>query len=241
MQRVRLVLSVTALLVCAIGAGAPIPSSSQAQTSAPAGPSGQAIDYHAESRTLTVHLNGLPLRQVMEALSKQTHIRFRPPPPVQEFDSRPVTASFNRMPIERAIKQLLGPSNTAMLYGTVQQTGGTTPRLLEVRVLDLGVVPVVATNDEPAPPPVMRLTPDQIQARREEMLKRREERQARRNARGGRGFGGFFRGPTDQSSGQPAENGGEKGSKPSEGVQPSNGGQQSGDGSKSNGNGGGKP
>jgi len=177
-----------AVLAFASGAGSPISPSVWAQPAAPAGPSGSAIDYQSNNRTLTVHLNGLPLRQVIEELSKQTRIRFRPPAPDQTFDNRPVTASFERMPIERAIKQLLGPSNTAMLYGPAPDSGrGTQPALAEVRVLDLGVIPVAATNNEPATSPVIHLTPEQLRAQRETMQKQRDERL---QARGNNGRGG---------------------------------------------------
>lgn len=174
-------LAILAGLACVLGAGSPISPSAWAQTAVPAGPSGPAvddhppaIDYHPNHRTLTVHVNDLPLQQVIEELSKQTHIRFRPPAPAQLFDNRPVTASFERMPIERAIKQLLGPSNTAMLYGTARTAGpGAQPVLKEVRVLDMGIIPSLASSNESTPTPFTRLLPEQLQARREEMLKHR--------------------------------------------------------------------
>jgi hypothetical protein len=144
-----------------------------------------------------VHLNGLPLRQAMEELSKQTQIIFRPPAQTHTFDNRPITASFERMPIERAIKQLLGPSNTAMLYGRPQATGraGNQVILTEVRVLDLGIIPIVATTaatDAAPKPPAAgyqnTLTPEQIQANRAvTQQKRTEKKQARAEKKGGRG------------------------------------------------------
>lgn len=251
MQRVRLVLSVTTLLVFGLGVGAPLLSSAEAQTVSPTTSSGQAIDYHPDNRTLSVHLNGLPLNQVMEELSKQTHIRFRPPAPAQTFDSRPVTASFERMPIERAIKQLLGPSNTAMLYGTAPQPGGGKPLLMEVRVLDLGVIPVLATSTTPSTSPIIRrMSPEALKARREEIQKRREERKARSNERRG---GGGRRGNSSSnkqaaasnSGNQPSGQSGEQsggGQSSGNGGNGSNasGGQPSESGSKSNGSGGGK-
>jgi len=225
----------------------------EAQTVSPTTSSGPApaIDYHPDNRTLSVHLNGLPLNQVMEELSKQTHIRFRPPAPDQTFDSRPVTASFERMPIERAIKQLLGPSNTAMLYGTAQQSEGGTPRLMEVRVLDLGVIPVLATSETPSTAPIIRMSPEALAARREEIQKRREERQARSNER--RGGGGGRRGNSNsanqaasQNSSNPSSEqpGGQSGGGQSSGDRGSganaSGGQPSDSGAKPNGSGGGK-
>lgn len=249
MRRTCLVLSAATLLVFSLGAGAPLLSSEEAQTVSPTTSSGPAIDYHPDNRTLSVHLNGLPLNQVMEELSKQTHIRFRPPEPDKTFDNRPVMASFERMPIERAIKQLLGPSNTAMLYETDHHAGGTTPQLMEVRVLDLGVIPVVATQENPSRPQTI-FTPEQLQSRREAIQKRREERQARSNTRRSgerRGNGGSTNQdasqnsgnqpsdqPPDQSSvGQPAA-----GSQPAGGQSSGNGGQPSSGGSNAKGNGG---
>jgi len=225
--------------------GAPCPEA-KAQTAIPAAPSGSPIEYHANQQTLTVHLNGLPLNQVMEELSKQTHIRFRPPDPAHTFDSRPVTASFERMPIERAIKQLLGPSNTAMLYGTTQSTEGIKPRLLEVRVLDLGIIPVVATsaiNSGPFVSPGSRLSPEELQARREEIQKRREERQARSNRGGGGRHAPITTSPdSSQTDGQNSGNqpSGQSSGNTGNGSKPSSGGQQpSANGSTPNGNNGG--
>jgi len=250
MRRVRFSLPATTLLVFSLNVGMPVLSSAEAQTVSPAIPSGQAIDYHHDNRTLTVHLNGLPLNQVMEELSKQTHIRFRPPAPAQTFDSRPVTASFDQMPIERAIKQLLGPSNTAMLYGATQQPGGGTPRLMEVRVLDLGVIPVLATSESQSTDPIIRMSPEALKARREEILKRREEKQARGNDRrgnGGRRGNGSSpnQAPSQDTGGQSSEQSvGQSGGGQSSGNGGSGsnttGGQTSNSGSKSNGSGGGK-
>jgi hypothetical protein len=248
MQRTHLILSATTLLVLSLGVEAPFFSSTEAQTVSPATSSGPAVDYHPDNRTLSVHLNGLPLNQVMDELSKQTQIRFRPPPPDHTFDSRPVTASFDRMPIERAIKQLLGPSNTAMLYGTAQQPGGGKPRLMEVRVLDLGVIPVLATSETPSTAPIIRMSPEALQARREEIQKRREEKQARSNNRRGGGGRRGNSGSTNQTAPQDTgtQSSGQSGGQSGGGQSSGNGGngstastdQPSNSGSKSNGGGG---
>ncbi|HUJ79073.1 MAG TPA: hypothetical protein VLY45_02015 [Nitrospiria bacterium] len=168
--------TIIVVMSCLFALGATGLPAARAQTAAPPEPS-PPIDYHPRDRTLTVNVNGMPLQQVIEELSRQTHIRFRPPAPDQTFDTRPVTASFQRMPIERAIKQLLGPSNTAMLYGTGRDAGsGTQPSLMEVRVLDLGIIPVAANSNESAGSPFPpRLSPEQLRSRRDEMLKRRQE------------------------------------------------------------------
>jgi hypothetical protein len=238
MRKNCLVLFATVLLALSY-AGTPVFSAAMAQTVSPTAASGTttAIEYHQDDRTLTVHLNGMPLDQVMEMLSQQTHIRFLPPDSAKTFDSRPVTATFERMPIERAIKQLLGPSNTAMIYGTAQTTGASAnPTLLEVRVLDLGVAPIVATNDEPASSPGFRPPPQGLQALREERRKIREERM--KAFIGGKGVRRIFgaqqsQSPQDQSSNQSA--GGENGSNRGDG------GQSSGNASKAHGNNSNKP
>lgn len=168
--------SLTTLVVVVMGAGTSALSDARAQTADSGASVGTGLVYHADEQTLSAHLNNQPLNQVIEELSKQTRIHFRPPESDNTFDNRPVTVSFDRMPIDRAIKQLLGPSNTAMIYGTVRPGGHEAqPALVEVRVLDLGVIPVAATNDrQQAPSPLFRLTPEQFQARREEMQKRLE-------------------------------------------------------------------
>lgn len=252
-RRVLLPLSATTLttqLIFSLGVGVPVLFSAEAPTVSPSPPSGQAIDYHPDNRTLTVHLNGLPLDQVMDELSKQTHIRFRPPDQGKTFDSRPVTASFERMPIERAIKQLLGPSNTAMIYGMAHTAGqAAQPGLTEVRVLDLGVIPSAvqtgSIDDGRERSPVIRLSPEELQARREALQKRRDEKQAHSNNRRGGGGGRGNSSTTnqaasqdtggqssEQSGGQSSGNGGNGSNTP--------GGQTSNSGSKQNGSTGGK-
>jgi len=123
------------------------------QTTADSGalPDGSVIEYHKKDNTLTVRVTAVPLRQLLSALSAQTHIQFKPPDPDTTFDDRPVTSSLNRMELERAIRQLLGPSNTAMIYAEKPEADGQNGsiHLAEVKVISLGIIPVTAT---PSPP-----------------------------------------------------------------------------------------
>ncbi len=194
-------------------AGVSLPEAT-AQSTAPASPSGPAIEYQTDKRTLTVRLNGLPLQQVMEELSRQTHIRFRPPAQTQAFDNRPITASFERMPIERAIKQLLGPSNTAIIYGAKRTATGKDNHIVitEVRVFDLGIIPIVATavasdggNQSTRSQNPAKLAENQA-IRDAKKQKRAEKKQGSSNKKGGRSGGDTTNNqnqsnvPNDQSS-----------------------------------------
>ncbi|MBI3620651.1 MAG: hypothetical protein HY208_00485 [Nitrospirae bacterium] len=190
-------------------AGLPSPSA-RAQTTAPVSPSNPEIEYHADKRTVTVHLNGMPLRQVIEELSQQTQIRFRPPAQAQAFDNRPITASLEQMPIERAIKQLLGPSNTVIIYGAQHTANGRRnyPAITEVRVFDLGIIPIVATAIAPdsGNQPARSSNPAKLaenQAIRDaKKQKRSEKKQGGSSRKGGRGGSNTSQ---NQSSSQSAD------------------------------------
>ncbi len=168
------------------------PALAQTAAATPPLPTGSVIEYHPADQTMTVHVASMPLRQLLDAVTAQTAIHFRPPAPMQAFDNRPITRSFDRMPMERAIKQLLGPSNTAMIYGAQQTASrhGDTIVIREVRVIDLGVIPITASTADPndgrgesaATSNTRRFTPEELQARREAQ----QQKRADKSGRGGR-------------------------------------------------------
>ena len=186
----RLLASAVALLVWSTA----LPTFGQTGGATVSPPPGTIITYDAEDHTVTLNVTGVPLRQVLDAISAQSNIRFRLPASAPELDSRRITRSFERMALERAIKQLLGPSNTAMLYGTRKKTGNQeeTMVLTEVRVLDMGIIPVAASTPEttanhaPAVSYKDLFTPEQIQANRAAVKeKKADKKQARQDKKGG--------------------------------------------------------
>lgn len=186
----RLLASAVAPLIWSITA----PTFGQTDGATASPPSGAAITYDVKDQTLTLNVTAMPPRQVLDAISTQSNIRFRLPASAPELDSRRITRSFERMALERAIKQLLGPSNTAMIYGTRKKTGNqeATTVLTEVRVLDMGLIPVVAsttettTNQAPAVSYKDLYTPEQIQANRAAAKeKKADKKQARQEKKGG--------------------------------------------------------
>ena len=106
-----------------------------------------AVSYNPKDQTLTVHVTSMPLNQLLESITSQTGVRFRTSSAANRFDGRPVTGSFDHLPLEQGIKQLLGPSNTAMLYGEQAATAGQPKRIVlqEVRVVDLDIILVTTT------------------------------------------------------------------------------------------------
>jgi hypothetical protein len=153
------------------------------------------VEYDPNAQTLTARVTALPLRQLLGIITAKTNIRFQAPDSRSGFDNRPVTASFERLELERAIKRLLGPSNTIMLYGTQRPEGArhVAIRLTEVRVFDLGVIPSASTAvapqaSEPSPRILHRQllpAPEQTQTNRAaEKDKRAEKRQARQEKQG---------------------------------------------------------
>ncbi|MEW6324374.1 MAG: hypothetical protein AB1515_03200, partial [Nitrospirota bacterium] len=171
--------------------------------------SGSTITYDANDHTLTVHVTAMPLQQVLDAISAQSGIRFQLPAPATALASQRVTRSFERMGIERAIKQLLGPSNTAMIYETeTKEHGGERIVLREVKVLEMGAAAVSTPASVPSetaatPPPVSYkslFTPEQIQANRAAVKeKKAEKKQAKADKRGG-GRGSSSKGSGESSA-----------------------------------------
>jgi len=147
MQKSRGIILLLWLFPLAVGGLLGHPVWGQTQAAAGPLPDGSVIEYHQKDRTLTIHVTAVPLRQLLETVTAQTHIQFQPPDPDTTFDDRPVTCSFNRMELEQAIRQLLGPSNTAMIYSETPSEAGQRDaiRLAEVKVISLGIIPVTAT------------------------------------------------------------------------------------------------
>ena len=143
----NIILSLWLSSLAAIGLSGPPAWGQTPQAATGPLPDGSVIEYHQKDGTLTVHVTAVPLRQLLATLSAQTHVQFKPPDPDTTFDDRPVTSSFNRMELERAIKQLLGPSNTAMVYAEKPVEAGNryAIQLAEVKVISLGIIPVTAT------------------------------------------------------------------------------------------------
>lgn len=196
-SRTVLLALLLAHLIGAVG-GSALGQTTAEPESPPAGsPTGAMIEYHQQDQTLTLHASAVPLRQLLDALSAQTRIRFKPPAPATEFDDRAVSCSFDRMPLERAIKQILGPSNTAMIYNSRRTSSGddAQPVLAEVQVIDLGIVPIVATPDSqtargPTAAPRSSVLPDprlspQTQSRLDALNERRAQQRVQPPSRQG--------------------------------------------------------
>jgi hypothetical protein len=161
------------------------------------------IHYRPGPATLGMSVPSAPLHDVLDAITRKTGIRFEVPSGMNPVISR----SFENLPMERAIKQLLGNSvNAAMIYvNSPDDRGRDRAVLKEVRILG-GSVPAasgpVAAVAPPvsAAPPIQRLTPEEIKARRDERnAQRAEKERMKAEQRSGR-KGGKEAQPSPESS-----------------------------------------
>jgi len=195
-----LMAQITGLLAAVILAVSSLAAAQTMPPPAPTLPAGALVEYDPDAQTLTARVTALPLRQLLGIITAKTDIRFQAPDPRSGFDNRPVTASFERLELERAIKRLLGPSNTIMLYDTQRPEGArhAAIRLTEVRVFDLGVIPSAATAvapqaSEPSPRVLHRQllpAPEQTQTKRAAEKEKREEKRQGRQEKQERSEGG---------------------------------------------------
>lgn len=162
------------------------------------------VHYTAETGRVDLHAVSVPLRSVLDALTDETGVVFYLPRQMNP----PVNVSLEEVPLERAIKQLLGPGyNAAMIYVEPEDTEDPDMySLAEVRVLALGGTSQAASAATPAssriagavagaPPSIPVLSPEEIAARRAEKEAKRADRdkakaerqQAPKGRRGGGG------------------------------------------------------
>jgi hypothetical protein len=168
------------------------------------------VKYLPKTDTLDVTAVSVPLRDVLAAITAKTGIAFVLPPGMNPT----ISPSVQGLPLERAIKQLLGASrNTAMIYTARFDRQGREELILsQVMLLEGGIaasgsaIPVAA----PVAPPVQKmpsLSPEELAARRAEKEARRaekdkakEEKQASRDSRRGGGNSQVEKGRSSESA-----------------------------------------
>lgn len=176
------------------------------------------VTFRQHERKLSVQAESVPLRTVLDKVDKLTGITFWVAPGINPAISRNVPD----LPIERAIKHVLGPrANYVMIYSDeLDAEGNARPVLAEVRVLEGGVIEAGEGSAgmsggavTAAPPPVApapdasaapQLSPEELAARQAErrarMAEKAEQRAARSAAKGNRGG----RSPRGQAAPDPA-------------------------------------
>lgn len=179
------------------------------------------VSYKSNSRLLSIEADGVPLRTVLDKISTVTGLRFYVAPGINP----PVSRSLNELPVERAIRLLLGPdSNSVMIYDTETDANGKErSKLAEVRILEVGSsisqgraagASQSSVSGSPGTPatgsvgsPLMQLTPEEIAARRAEKEGKRAEKAAakadRSQAKNSRGNRGGAAPPTDPAQPPP--------------------------------------
>lgn len=158
------------------------------------------VTFQSKEHRLGVEAAAVPLRDVLDKVNKLTGVKFWVAPGINPAISRNVP----NLPIERAIKHVLGPrANYVMIYADVTDAEGNARAVLdEVRVLEGGIIdPGDGSAAAAAPPPpsastgLSQMSPEELAARQAEkqakMAEKAEQRAARAAAknsnRGGRG------------------------------------------------------
>jgi len=100
--------------------------------------SAPSVRYH--DGRLSAHIEGLPLDDVLRAVSAETGLRFDGIP----LDERDVFKRFDDVPLAEALRRLIGRQNFTLVYGA----GGQPER---VRLLGVPALPV--PRGSKAPPP----------------------------------------------------------------------------------------
>ena len=192
------------LLVISVIAGLLTPDHLLAQSSSDVAseplPASTVIEYNPRDQTLTVQLRALPLGQLLRLLTEETGVRFRLFPSAAQSAGQVITRSFDRVPLERALKQLVGRANSAMVYTSQRDSSGHIRVVLtEVQILGVGeqVEPIITSRprttplraDRPTPlhrsnpPPVIvhqPLSPSEQDARR--IARRKMKKEEKENA-----------------------------------------------------------
>lgn len=212
------------------------PVVSLAQQPAPEEEAPQARDplqvtFQPNERRLGVEAEAVPLREVLDKVNKLTGVKFWVAPGINP----PISRNVPDLPIERAIKHVLGPrANFVMIYADVTDAEGNTRAVLdEVRVLEGGVIdPGDGSAADAAPPPnaptgLPQMAPEELAARQAEKQAKmaekaaaRAERAAAKNNRGGRsgGRGGQTAAPDPTAGQAPTDQGGASQQPPSSQV-----------------------
>jgi hypothetical protein len=95
-------------------------------TAPPAGgPAEGPLVVRVSRDLLTVRASGVPLRQVLAAISRQAGVRILMDQPGEE----PVTVALSGVPLDEGLRRLIGPRDFAFVY-----SGASPPRLAEIRV-----------------------------------------------------------------------------------------------------------
>lgn len=106
--------------------------SSDAQPDDRVNPGEYASVFRYESNRLSANVTDMPVRSLILELGRQSGARVR----IDGLENRTVSDSFERLPLEEALRRLLGDRSFTLIYSQEQNVEGHTisPRLKELRV-----------------------------------------------------------------------------------------------------------
>ena len=99
----------------------------------------EGIQYDKKSGTLTVHVQDMPLNEVLQTVSAESGLKLS----IQADLNRPVTMDFTTVPLDKAIHRLVQPNSSAMIYSK-KEDGEVV--LTSVKVFDKGSTPSSPEN-----------------------------------------------------------------------------------------------
>lgn len=114
-----------------------------ATTTMAAGPT-EGIQYDKKTGTLTVHVQDMPLNEVLQMVSAASGLKLS----VQADLNRPVTMDFTAVPLDKAIHRLVQPNSSAMIYSK-KEDGAVV--LSSVKIFDKGGTPSSPSENLPMP------------------------------------------------------------------------------------------
>ena len=108
-----------------------------------------------EGDRLTLDVASMPLRTLLLEVGRQSGAQVR----IEGLDERTVSEAFTRLPLDEALRRLLGDSNFTLVYAGAPETGDkpSSLRLKELRVYG-GEGPVVSSTAARRPTPSPRPT-----------------------------------------------------------------------------------
>jgi hypothetical protein len=110
-----------------------------------AGPA-EGVHYDQKTRSLTLHVQDMPLNEILQTVSAASGFKLS----IQADLNRPVTMDFARVPLDQAIRRLVQPNSSAMIYSKTEEGAVV---LTSVKIFDKGETQSSPQENLPIPRP----------------------------------------------------------------------------------------
>jgi len=109
----------------------------------------EGVHYDSKARTLSLHVQAMPLNEILQTVSAQSGLKLV----IQADLNRPVTMNFAQVPLDQAIRRLVQPNSSAMIYSK-EEDGAVV--LTSVKIFDKGETLSSPQENPPTPRPLPR-------------------------------------------------------------------------------------